>query len=95
MKEVWRVTQNIPYGTLKTYGWIAKRLGRPNFSRAVGRALAQNPFPIIIPCHRVIKGNGELGGYSAPGGVSFKAELLKLEGIQIDAQGRVPLKYFS
>ena len=78
--DVLRLVHMIPYGETRTYGEIAKTLKKPNAARAVGRANATNPMPIIIPCHRVIGSNGKLRGYNAPDGVNTKAWLLKLEG---------------
>ncbi|WXG39676.1 MAG: methylated-DNA--[protein]-cysteine S-methyltransferase [Candidatus Freyarchaeum deiterrae] len=69
----------IPRGWVSTYGRIAKHIGNPQVARAVGRALATNPFPVIIPCHRAVRENGELGGYR--GGVMMKKKLLEMEGI--------------
>jgi len=75
--KVWRATQAIPSGQSKSYGWIADRIGRPNAARAVGQALGANPIPIIIPCHRVIAGDGGLGGVG--GGIQMKKTLLRIE----------------
>jgi methylated-DNA-[protein]-cysteine S-methyltransferase len=75
-RRVWRITQTIPYGETRSYGWIAKELGQRG-ARAVGQALARNRLPVIIPCHRVVAGDGSLGGYS--GGVGVKKSLLRLE----------------
>jgi methylated-DNA-[protein]-cysteine S-methyltransferase len=72
---------------VSTYGRIAKYLGAPRAARAVGNALAGNPFPILIPCHRAIRGNGELGGYQ--GGTQMKRALLEMEGIHVSPGGRV------
>jgi len=69
----------IPYGETRTYGQLAAQIGKPLAARAVGRAGATNPIPIIIPCHRVIGSNGSLRGYVAPGGIKTKAWLLELE----------------
>ena len=77
----------IPRGCVSTYGRIARRLQVPGGARAVGRALALNPFPIIIPCHRTIRSNGELGGYQ--GGLEMKRALLELEGLELTPRGRV------
>jgi methylated-DNA-[protein]-cysteine S-methyltransferase len=77
-REVLRATSRIPYGELSTYGTIAKRIGRPTASRAVGRALGSNPIPIVIPCHRVVGASGALTGYA--GGLDRKITLLRLEG---------------
>lgn len=76
-QEVWRLTASIPYGETRAYGWIANELGRPGSVRAVGQAMARNPLPIIIPCHRVVGSNGALGGYS--GGLEMKRNLLEME----------------
>ncbi|MCP4607507.1 MAG: methylated-DNA--[protein]-cysteine S-methyltransferase, partial [Planctomycetes bacterium] len=76
-RDVWEANCSIPYGETRTYGWIAEKLGRPGSVRAVGQALARNPLPIIIPCHRVVGSSGSLGGYS--GGLELKKRLLELE----------------
>jgi methylated-DNA-[protein]-cysteine S-methyltransferase len=77
----------IPRGRVSTYGRIAAHLGNPHAARAVGRALATNPFPIIIPCHRAVRSDGSLGGYQ--GGASMKRALLELEGLEFDGRGRI------
>jgi methylated-DNA-[protein]-cysteine S-methyltransferase len=77
----------IPRGWISTYGRIAKHLGVENGARAVGSALARNPFPIVIPCHRAIRSNGELGGYQ--GGLAMKHALLAFEGIEISEASKV------
>ncbi|MFH1501623.1 MAG: methylated-DNA--[protein]-cysteine S-methyltransferase [Candidatus Eisenbacteria bacterium] len=77
----------IPRGRVSTYERIAAHLGRPRGARAVGRALATNPFPIIVPCHRAIKSDGTLGGYQ--GGPGMKRALLELEGVLFGADGRI------
>jgi methylated-DNA-[protein]-cysteine S-methyltransferase len=79
-RDVLSLSNEIPYGDLWTYGEIARRLDKPKAARAVGRALGSNPMPIIIPCHRVIGSDNKLHGYSAPGGVKIKAQLLEIEG---------------
>ena len=71
--------RDIELGQTITYGRLAKKSGRPNASRAVGSALAKNPLPLIIPCHRVVRSDGKLGGFSAPGGVTLKKKMLELE----------------
>lgn len=71
---------SVPYGRTTSYGAIAERLGEPGAARAVGRANATNPIPIIIPCHRILGADGKLHGYGARGGVETKARLLRLEG---------------
>ena len=73
---VWKEISRIPYGQTKSYKDIAVRIGHPNSSRAVANACGKNPYPVIIPCHRVIRSNGKLGGYSGPGGISKKRRLL-------------------
>ena len=78
--EVLQAVYTIPYGRLLTYKDIAEQIGKPGAVRAVGRANATNPMPIIIPCHRVLGADGKLHGYSAPGGLETKAWLLRLEG---------------
>ena len=76
---VWKEISKIPYGQTMSYKEIAVRINHPNSSRAVANACGKNPYPIIIPCHRVISSNGKLGGYSGPGGISEKRRLLKNE----------------
>ncbi|KHO61793.1 cysteine methyltransferase [Thermoanaerobacter sp. YS13] len=80
-KAVWREISKIPYGKVKTYGEIAKLIGKPKATRAVGQALNKNPIPIIIPCHRVIGKDGNLTGFG--GGIEIKKFLLSLEGVKI------------
>jgi methylated-DNA-[protein]-cysteine S-methyltransferase len=77
----------IPRGRVSTYGRIASHLGVDRGARAVGNALATNPFPIVIPCHRAIRSDGTLGGYQ--GGLAMKRVLLTQEGIEIDERGKV------
>lgn len=77
---VYRETLTIPAGATSTYGAIAKTLGDLGHSRAVGQALGHNPWPIVIPCHRVTGADGRMGGFSAPGGRATKLKLLELEG---------------
>ncbi len=79
-RQVYEITRAIPRGQTLTYGEVAKRLGASGAARAVGRALGQNPIPIIVPCHRVLAANGATGGFSAPGGVATKFRLLAIEG---------------
>jgi methylated-DNA-[protein]-cysteine S-methyltransferase len=79
-RRVLRVALRIPYGRVTTYGEIAAAIGSPRAARAVGRALGANPIPLVVPCHRVIAGDGGLGGYSAAGGVIVKRKLLLMEG---------------
>jgi len=77
--SVLTICRDIKFGQKITYLALAKRLGRPTTVRAVGNALAKNPLPLIIPCHRVIRSNGKIGGFSAPGGKNLKAKLLQHE----------------
>ena len=77
--KVWKEIIKIPKGKTKTYKEIAINIGHPNSARAVANACGKNPYPIEIPCHRVIKSNGELGGYSAKGGSKAKRILLSKE----------------
>lgn len=79
--EVWRRLSEIPYGQTISYGELARRIGNPNASRAVGLANGSNPIPIVIPCHRVIGSNGKLTGYG--GGLPIKEKLLALERRQL------------
>jgi methylated-DNA-[protein]-cysteine S-methyltransferase len=86
-QKVLRAEHGIPRGSVSTYQRIANHLGNRNGARAVGTALATNPFPIIIPCHRAIRSDGTLGGYQ--GGLGMKQTLLKMEGIFFEASGRI------
>lgn len=78
-QAVWRACMSIPAGQTRSYKWIAEKIGKPGATRAVGSALGKNPFAPVVPCHRVIKSDGTMGGFSAPGGVKAKIELLKKE----------------
>ena len=86
-KKVLLTEYEIPRGWVSTYKRIAEKIGIPNGARVVGNALARNPFPIVIPCHRAIKTNGELGGYQ--GGVDMKRTLLEMEGIEFSDKGKI------
>lgn len=77
---VLRAARGIPAGHTVTYGAIAAQLGEPNAGQAVGRALGRNPWPIVVPCHRVTAAAGRTGGFSAPGGTATKLRLLEIEG---------------
>ena len=81
-RRVYDIAQKIPAGATLTYGEIAERLGDRLLARDVGEALGHNPFPIIVPCHRVLAAGGKLGGFSAPGGARTKLRLLSIEGAQ-------------
>ena len=76
---VWKEILKIPYGETRTYKEIAQAIGKPNSSRAVANACGKNPYAPDIPCHRVIRSDGKLGGYSGVGGVKMKEKLLKIE----------------
>lgn len=84
-KRVWREIYKIPYGRLTSYGLIAKDMGKPGASRAVGNAVGQNPLAIVIPCHRVVWNNGGIGGFG--GGLDRKRFLLNLERVLPSAEG--------
>ena len=77
--SVWKELLKIPRGRTKTYKEIAVAIGRPNSSRAVANACAQNPYAPDVPCHRVVRSDGSLGGYSAEGGIERKRQLLEIE----------------
>ena len=79
-QRVWQETSRIPRGKTSTYGQVADKIAHPRAARAVGTALGANPFPLLIPCHRVIRSSGELGNYSA-GGPAVKQRLLEREGV--------------
>ncbi len=76
---VWNALKTIPWGHTASYGRVASMIGRPKAARAVGNACGRNPIPVIIPCHRVLKANGQIGGYT--GGVEIKSALLAIEGV--------------
>jgi O-6-methylguanine DNA methyltransferase len=84
-RRVYEMARTIPPGETLSYGEIAARLGAPGSARAVGQALGRNPFPIIVPCHRVLAAGGKLGGFSANGGIGTKLRLLALEGASTNA----------
>lgn len=86
-QRVLRAEHAIPRGQVSTYGRIARHLGVPGGARAVGTALAHNPFPILIPCHRVVRSDGHVGGYR--GGSAMKRALLAMEGVEISPDGKV------
>ena len=77
--RVWKAIRNIPKGKIKTYKELAIIIGRPKAARAIANACGKNPYPIKIPCHRVIRSDGSIGGYSGKGGVNRKKELLDIE----------------
>jgi O-6-methylguanine DNA methyltransferase len=77
-RRVWRVLQRVPYGKLRSYQWIASRIGGRHYARAVGSAVGANPLPVVIPCHRIVAQDASLGGFSC--GLPMKRKLLRLEG---------------
>jgi methylated-DNA-[protein]-cysteine S-methyltransferase len=83
----------VPRGKVTTYGLLAEHLGQPRAARAVGTALARNPFPIVIPCHRAIRSDGTLGGFQ--GGVEMKRALLEMEGVAFRDAGHVDCRWLS
>lgn len=83
-RRVYAVARQIPPGQTMTYGEIAQAMGEPReAARAVGEAMGRNPFPILMPCHRVLGANGKPGGFSAPGGVETKLKMLSIEGAKV------------
>ena len=81
--KVWNYLKKIPKGEVRTYLEVAKSIGKPKAFRAVANAIGKNPYPPKIPCHRVIRTDGSLGGYSGKGGVKTKRFLLQKEGIKL------------
>jgi methylated-DNA-[protein]-cysteine S-methyltransferase len=79
-RRVYKIARTIPAGTTWTYGALAARAGSPGAARAVGQAMARNPFPLVVPCHRVTGAQGWAGGFSAHGGIGTKSRLLRIEG---------------
>lgn len=77
-RRVWRAILRIPYGRVRSYQWVAEKVGGKQYARAVGMALGANPVPIVVPCHRIISHDGSLGGFGC--GLPMKRRLLKLEG---------------
>ena len=81
--RVYDACRRVGYGQVVTYGELARMVGRPGAARAVGAAMAGNPVPLIVPCHRVVAANGRLGGFSAAGGTALKRRLLALERVRL------------
>jgi methylated-DNA-[protein]-cysteine S-methyltransferase len=88
-RDVLVAEHGIPRGCVSTYGRLAAHLGKPKAARAVGWALANNPFPLIVPCHRCIQADGRLGGFQ--GGLDMKRSLLEMEGVTFTSRGRVQM----
>jgi methylated-DNA-[protein]-cysteine S-methyltransferase len=82
--RVYEIARAITPGETSTYGEVAKAMGEPGAARAVGKALGENPWPIVVPCHRVLGASGHMGGFSAPGGAETKARLLTIEKARTD-----------
>jgi methylated-DNA-[protein]-cysteine S-methyltransferase len=83
--KIYAATRRLGYGQTTTYGSLAKELGAgPEVARDVGQAMARNPVPLIIPCHRVLAAGKKLGGFSAPGGSATKQRMLEMEGVRLD-----------
>ena len=82
--KVWELLKTVPKGTVTTYLKVAKAIGYPKAVRAVANAIGNNPNPIIVPCHRVIRANGTIGGYSGIGGIKKKKALLRKENIKLN-----------
>jgi methylated-DNA-[protein]-cysteine S-methyltransferase len=80
-RKVFEVVRTIPAGETMSYGEVAAAVGSPGAARAVGQALGRNPYPIVIPCHRVLAAGGHVGGFTATGGVSIKVKMLAAEGV--------------
>ena len=93
-KKVWNEVKKIPVGEVRSYKQIAISIGCPNSYRAVGNACAKNSNPQKIPCHRVIRTNNDLGGYSIKGGKIKKKEILKSEGFKFDKQLRFKIRHY-
>jgi methylated-DNA-[protein]-cysteine S-methyltransferase len=98
-RSVYEAARTIPPGATLTYGAVARRIGEPGAARAVGQALGRNPFPIVVPCHRVLGADGKVGGFSAPGGRETKLRLLSIEGAHLgdtptlfDSLGGLPFR---
>ena len=86
-RRVWEAVCAVPYGEVRTYAGVALEIGRPNAARAVGAAVAANPIPLIVPCHRIVRSDGGLGGFSAAGGVAMKRAMLELEAVPMFGDG--------
>lgn len=85
--RIYDLVRGLGYGETTTYGAVAKALGEgPEVARDVGQAMARNPIPLIVPCHRVLAAGGKIGGFSAPGGSNAKARMLEMEGVRPEAE---------
>jgi methylated-DNA-[protein]-cysteine S-methyltransferase len=90
--QVLSAEMTIPRGSVGSYSSLAEHIGCPKAARAVGTALARNPFPLVIPCHRTVRSDGSLGGFG--GGLDMKQALLQMEGVGFDSRGRVKPEFF-
>ena len=86
-RRVYEVARTIPPGATLSYGQVADRVGEARLTREVGQALAANPVPIVVPCHRVLAAGGRIGGFSANGGITMKLRLLAIEGALLTGAG--------
>lgn len=95
-RSVLEEVRSIPFGSLRSYKWVADRIGHPRATRPVGQALSHNPLPIVVPCHRVVNSDGTLGGYSG-GGTDMKRRLIEIEtgqtGLALDSSDREARKH--
>lgn len=89
-QSVLAACRRIPYGQTASYADLARAVGKPNAARAVGGAMARNPLPLVVPCHRVLSADGSIGGFSSTNGVDEKAGLLRLENVAVDRHGVKP-----
>jgi len=89
-RQVYDAARQIPRGQTVSYGDLARTLGKPGAARAIGQAMGANPFPIVVPCHRVLAAHRATGGFSAHGGVETKARLLAAEGVRLALQPELP-----
>jgi methylated-DNA-[protein]-cysteine S-methyltransferase len=90
-RRVYDAARAVGWGETASYGDLAREIGAPGEAREVGQALARNPIPLIIPCHRILTSDGKLGGFSAPGGAATKERLLALEGVRVGVDPDAPL----
>jgi methylated-DNA-[protein]-cysteine S-methyltransferase len=90
-RQVYDAARGVGWGCTASYGDLAREIGAPSEAREVGQALARNPIPIIVPCHRILTSDGKIGGFSAPGGTATKERLLALEGVRIGVDADAPL----
>ena len=93
-EKIYAAARRLGWGETTTYGAMAKQFGTDwEIARDVGQAMAKNPVPLIIPCHRVLAAGGKIGGFSAPGGAATKAKMLEIEGVRLSAPAQPPLGF--